>query len=112
MAAKDQWQQEREMVLAVFYCLLCGATGDGSQKRKSGEKPPWYKDDSHEAAIFSHLNKWKHGERVDPDSLEHPLVHAAWRCLAIAYQEGVSKTKPRKDWMEEFKSRVEEVIGE
>lgn len=37
--------------------------------------------------MFSHLSHWKHGELVDPDSLAHPLVHLAWRALAIAWQE-------------------------
>lgn len=67
--------------------MLRGPTGDGSKKRRAGAKPPWWRDDSHEAAIFSHLNKWKHGEKRDPDSGQHPLVHMAWRALAIAYQE-------------------------
>jgi hypothetical protein len=63
------------------------ATGDGSKKRQTGEKPAWYLDKSHEGAIFSHLTKWKRNELVDPDSGAHPLVHVAWRCLAIACQE-------------------------
>ena len=62
-------------------------TGDGAIKRSRGEKPPWYEDDSHEAAIFSHFRKWKLKELKDPDSGAHPLVHAAWRCLAIACKE-------------------------
>jgi len=81
------WASERTDVLERFYAELLKATGDGSKKRQSGEKPPWYDDDSHEAAIFSHLAKWKRGELVDPDSGAHPLVHAAWRCLAIACTE-------------------------
>lgn len=90
----DEWQLEREMVLRTFTQLLGAATGDGSKKRQAGEKPPWWRDDSHEAAIFSHLNKWKHGELKDKDSGAHPLVHAAWRCLAIAYQECYGKVDP------------------
>ncbi len=31
--------------------------------------------------------KWKQGELHDKDSGAHPLVHAAWRCLAIACSE-------------------------
>ena len=77
---------EQEDVLARFHEELQKATGDGAKKRKVG-KPPWYVDDTHEAAIFSHLMKWKKGELVDPDSGAHPLVHAAWRCLAIACRE-------------------------
>src|SRR4051812_17374855 len=70
----DEWAQERYDLLERFASELEKATGDGSKKRQSGEKPPWYKDDAHEAAIFSHLNKWKHGELVDKDSGAHPLV--------------------------------------
>lgn len=78
---------ERADVLGRFTRELAKATGDGSKKRQAGEKPPWYEDESHEAAIFSHLKKWKAGELVDPDSGAHPLVHLAWRALAIACQE-------------------------
>ena len=28
-------------------------TGDGAQKRGRNEKPPWYLDKSHEAAVYS-----------------------------------------------------------
>lgn len=92
---ETDWRQEREDVLAVFNMMLSIATGDGSKKRQAGEKPPWYEDQSHEAAIFSHLNKWKHGEDFDPDSGAHPLVHLAWRALAIAYQETYGTMSPR-----------------
>ena len=88
------WEHERAVVLAEFHNMLAAATGDGSRKRQRGEKPPWWKDESHEAAIFSHLNKWKHGEKKDKDSGEHPLVHLAWRALAIAYQETHGKVDP------------------
>lgn len=78
---------ERADVLSRFAAELAKATGDGSKKRRAGTKPPWYQDDSHEAAVFSHLMKWKRGELVDPDSGAHPLVHLAWRALAIACRE-------------------------
>ncbi len=84
---QECWTCERNDVLYRFAEELEKATGDGSKKRQAGEKPPWYRDDSHEGAIFSHLMKWKRGELVDPDSGAHPLVHAAWRCLAIACSE-------------------------
>ena len=81
------WATERADVLARFNAELAKATGDGSKKRQAGTKPSWYEDDAHEGAIFSHLTKWKRGELVDSDSGAHPLVHAAWRCLAIACRE-------------------------
>jgi len=107
---RDEWRDERETVLAVFYVMLSDATGDGSKKRQSGEKPPWYEDQSHEAAIFSHLNKWKHGKSWDEDSGAHPLVHLAWRALAIAYQECNGCIKPFQVWTEVFKKKAEEAL--
>lgn len=102
------WTAEREDVLNRFREELAKATGDGSKKRQSGTKPPWYRDPSHEGAIFSHLTRWKRGEMVDPDSGAHPLVHAAWRCLAIACQETGNtpdgdpyKNVPRRLWINE-----------
>jgi hypothetical protein len=82
-------------VNAIFADMLAACTKDGGRKRKAGAKPPWYEDPSHEAAIFSHLNKWKHGEMVDRDSGAHPLVHLAWRALAIAWQETNGKELTR-----------------
>lgn len=79
---------EQDDIARIFSMMLAHATGDGGAKRKAGEKPPWWKDNSHEAGMFSHLSKWKHGELVDEDTGVHPLVHLAWRALAIAYQEG------------------------
>ena len=81
-------------MLETFKAMLSLATGDGSRKRQAGEKPPWWRDETHEAAMFSHLNKWKHGEKRDKDSYAHPLVHLAWRALAIAYQETHGQVDP------------------
>ena len=78
---------EKDDLLRRFLVELEKPTRDGGRKRDRGDKPPWYEDDSHEGAVFSHLTKWKRGELVDPDSGAHPLVHAAWRLLAIACQE-------------------------
>ena len=78
---------EQKDIINTFADMLWNATKDGGVKRAAGEKPSWKVDPSHEAAIFSHLSKWKHGELVDKDSGAHPLVHLAWRALAIAWQE-------------------------
>jgi hypothetical protein len=91
---KENWEDERNIVNTTFSNMLSLVTGDGSKKRQKGEKPPWWRDNSHEAAIFSHLNRWKHGEKKDPDSYAHPLIHAAWRMLAIAYQETYGQVNP------------------
>lgn len=85
---------EQDVLMHVFMRMLWAATGDGGEKRAKGEKPPWWRDESHEAAMFSHLNKWKHGELRDADSGAHPLVHLAWRALAIAWQETHGKVDP------------------
>lgn len=92
---KEQYDaSEQDKLLEVFMGLLKSATKDGGKKREAGLKQPWWKDSEHEAAIFSHLNKWKHGEKQDKDSKAHPLVHLAWRALAIAYQETYGLVEP------------------
>lgn len=83
----DTWANEREDVLNRFMAELKKATGDGSEKRQAGLKPSWAVDPSHKAAMFSHLYKWSKGEKYDGHSGAHPLVHLAWRALAIACQE-------------------------
>lgn len=85
---------EQDKLLMAFHAMLKAVTRDGGRKRARSEKPPWWQDGSHEAAIFSHINKWKHGEKVDPDSGVHPLVHLAWRALAIAWQETHGQVEP------------------
>ncbi len=67
--------------------MLQSVTKDGGQKRAAGLKPSWKEDTSHEPAVFSHWNKYKHGELVDEGSGTHPLVHGAWRMLALAWQD-------------------------
>lgn len=86
-AAAAMTGPEQSDLLDRFLAELRKPTGDGAKKRARNEKPPWFVDDSHEAAIFSHLTRWKRGEIVDEDSGAHPLVHVAWRCLAIACRE-------------------------
>ncbi|MGH8899505.1 MAG: dATP/dGTP diphosphohydrolase domain-containing protein [Egibacteraceae bacterium] len=86
--------REQKIVLDTFGRMLAAATGDGGKKRARGEKPPWWRDPSHEAAIFSHLSRWKHGEKRDPDSGAHPLVHLAWRALAVAWVEMHGEVPP------------------
>lgn len=85
---------EQDVVVKTFAWMLWQVTKDGGNKRAAGVKPPWWRDETHEPAIFSHLNKWKHGEKFDKDSGAHPLVHLAWRALAIAYQETCGQVDP------------------
>jgi hypothetical protein len=90
--------KEQDLLLEVFKSMLGSVTKDGGNKRARGEKPPWWRDGAHESAIYSHLSKWKHGELADADSGAHPLVHLAWRSLAIAYQETYGKRDPEGWW--------------
>lgn len=86
---------EQDILLQEFEALLRMVTKDGGKKRAAGLKAPWWADGTHEKALFSHLNKWKHDEQRDPDSGAHPLVHLAWRALAIAYQETYGQVDPQ-----------------
>jgi hypothetical protein len=85
---------EQDVVIEAFVKMLRAATKDGGNKRARGEKPPWWNDDSHLPAIFSHLNKYFHGEKVDKDSGASPLIHLAWRALALAYIETHGRVAP------------------
>jgi hypothetical protein len=78
---------ETDHILHVFHVLLTGPTGDGKTKRDAGLKEHWSTDPTHEGAAQRHIDRWLEGETIDPDSGCHPLVHAAWRLLAVAYQE-------------------------
>lgn len=85
-AAETWTPSEPEEIIAIFSDMLRAVLGDGAKKRQAGSKPSW-KVDVHEPALWSHINKWKHGELVDEDSGAHPLVHQACRALMIAWQE-------------------------
>jgi len=89
--------KEQQVISEVFLEMLQSVTKDGGRKRAAGTKPPWWRDDSHEAAIFSHLDKWKHGVHKDPDSGAHPLINLAWRALAIAYRETYGSVDPQSN---------------
>lgn len=88
--------REKDVIRKVFGDMLDTCTADGGKKRERGEKPPWWikEGNHHEAAVFSHLMKWKRGERHDRDSGAHPCLHAAWRLIAIAYQETFGELPP------------------
>ncbi len=80
-------EKEQLAITQIFADMLDACTRDGGNKRKAGKKVDWRVDREHEAGLFSHLNKWKHGELFDAESGAHTLTHLAWRALAIAYQE-------------------------
>lgn len=78
---------EQNEILGIFANMLALPTGDGGNKRARGEKPSWKKDGSHLRAAYRHLDPSR--DRYDEDSGTHKYVHAAWRLLAVAYQEMV-----------------------
>ena len=78
---------EGSQILTEFAKLLALPVSDGQRKRAKGTKPSWKVDQDHEPALWRHLGRWKAGELVDPDSGAHPLTHAAFRCLALAWQD-------------------------
>ena len=85
IAAEPEVDEAAE-IYREFTRLLAGPTNDGQNKRRTG-KPHWKVDPGHAEAMHRHLHRYDLGERVDPDSGVHPLVHVAWRALALAYQE-------------------------
>lgn len=87
-------ETEQQQIARIFSEMLAMPTRDGGKKRTKGLKVPWWRDPTHLPAIFSHLRRFFNGELADPDSGAHPLVHAAWRCLAIAYQDTQGKVNP------------------
>jgi hypothetical protein len=79
--------EEQLFILDVFAEMLSKPTRDGGRKRAAGTKIPLTEDPDHEDAMYRHLGRYERGEWVDEDSGAHPLVHVAWRALALAYQQ-------------------------
>jgi hypothetical protein len=84
---------EQDVLMHVFCVMLWAATRDGGKKREAGTKVPWWRDESHMAAVWSHFRKRELGQ-MDENSGAHPYVHAAWRLLAEAYQETYGQVDP------------------
>ena len=97
---------ETEDILVKFTELLTGPTGDGSNKRAAGTKEHWTVDDTHYDAMLRHLGRYWNGERVDADSGCHPLVHLAWRALALAYQQTQTHKETQIPGQERFWQEV------
>lgn len=93
--------REQEIVLDTFASMLWHATRDGGRKRARGEKPPWYEDMTHEEHFWNHISAWERGDLEDKDSGAHPLIHAAWRLLAIAYQDTHGHINPEDTYVGE-----------
>ena len=78
---------EQEEIIVTFAEMLRAPTADGGRKREAGTKVPWTVDSEHREKMYKHLRRWESGETVDAESGAHPLVHTAWRALAIAWRE-------------------------
>lgn len=78
---------ETDHILEVFGIMLAGPTGDGKNKRDAGLKEHWTTDSTHLRKGLGHVEHYIGGVDSDADSGSHPLVHAAWRLLAVAYQD-------------------------
>lgn len=89
--------REQDELMKLFTDLLWTVTKDGANKRRVGAKVSWKIDPGHVPGLFSHLNEYFHSRLVDKDSGQHPLVHAAWRCLALALQD---KHRGEPGWIE------------
>ena len=86
---------EQREILALFTEMLRLPTADGGKKRAAGTKPHWKSDDSHEDAAWRHARRKLDGDVYDEDSGAHAYIHAAWRFLAVAYQEGALRPKEK-----------------
>lgn len=82
---------ETDHILDVFQQMLAGPTGDGKNKRDAGLKEHWTTDPTHLRKGIGHLNKYLNGEDIDADSNGSPLINAAWRFLAVAYQDAARR---------------------
>ena len=78
---------EQNQITQLYAEMLDACTKDGGRKRAAGEKVDWRIDPDHRRGFYSHIYKYEAGDREDEDSGAHPLVHAAWRLLATAWQE-------------------------
>lgn len=85
--------EEQREILAIFTEMLRAPTADGGHKRARGTKAHWKDDSTHEDAAFRHIDRKLNGELWDEDSDAHAYIHAAWRLLAVAYQEGAHRPK-------------------
>ena len=82
----EELTDEQREIIETFVDMLLLPTLDGGNKRARGTKVSWKTDPTHVAAAFRHLDPSR--ETFDSDSRAHKYVHAAWRLLAAAYQQG------------------------
>lgn len=87
---EDLSDEERD-VLELFAQALLIPTRDGRGKRESGKKVNWKVDPTHKAAAERHRDRYWSGERYDADHDGHAGTAIAWRWLAVALQEGVTR---------------------
>lgn len=79
---------EQVEIEQAFLELLRAATLDGAGKRKAGKKVSWKYDTGHLTAFHRHVGRAYLDPRGrDSDSGQSHWVAAAWRALAMAWQE-------------------------
>lgn len=103
---------EQTEVTELFATMLQACSSDGGKKLAAGTKVPWQIDTTHQAAVWSHFKRHAQGELIDPESGAHPYVHAAWRLLAIAWQETEARKLNHKVPAPESKLPLEESYTE
>lgn len=50
-----------------------------------------------ESALFRHLMKYLSGEKIDPETNESHMAHAAWNCLALMWFDKQFDNTPNRD---------------
>jgi hypothetical protein len=89
--------KEQDEAVEALTQVIRTVLKDGGRKRAAGTKPPWWKDDSHERALFSHLYKvFGLKETMDKDSGADGLAHLGVRALMLAYQRTHGKVDPKE----------------
>ncbi|MDR7528669.1 MAG: DUF5664 domain-containing protein [Armatimonadota bacterium] len=105
LACREDWPRLRGVLRATqaqevphlhraFLRMLATVSADGQRKRRAGLKVPWWRDPGHWPALERHVARHVLGQKVDPDSGQHPLVHVAWRALAVVWQETEGLVNP------------------
>lgn len=87
MSATNRFDEAGKDFLHEACGLLAWPTSEGAKKRTGTERPVWQVDPDHLNAAKRHLQRYLDGETADETSGCHPLVHAAWRLLAVACNE-------------------------
>lgn len=67
--------------VAKIFTLGAKKYGDNNWQNLEGWDSRYY------SALLRHLFAWRSGEKLDPESGEHHLAHAAWNVLALLWHD-------------------------